>query len=252
MDIFALQALLCGVLTGFLICFTGVGGGILVVPILSFFFSLPVSAAVGTASAYAALTKVFAGVEHARIRNINYALAGKIFAGALPATAVAAVSVNALLVKATDGGEAIQEFLRVAVIVAIFIALSLSIFRVDRRIRYRSPFLAVAAGVFIGLIMGATGVGGGVLIVPALMLVGNETPKRIVGTAIVIALLLSGMTSLIYAGGGQLNYPLIFWMTLGSCLGIPLGSVLLRRVPQNFVHNSVVALIVLSLILMLF
>ena len=81
MDIFALQALLCGVVTGFLICFTGVGGGILVVPILSFFFSLPVSAAVGTASAYAALTKVFAGIEHARIRNINYALAGKSLPG---------------------------------------------------------------------------------------------------------------------------------------------------------------------------
>ena len=100
--------------------------------------------------------------------------------------------------------------------------------------------------------MGATGIGGGVLIVPALLLAANETPKRIVGTSILTALALSALTALIYIGGGQTDWTLALWMSAGSLLAVPLGSLLLRRVSQTFVRRSLIALVLLAATLMIF
>ena len=71
------MAFLCGFVMGFLICFTGVGGGVLIIPAIVYFFDLDVSVAIGTASVYATLTKIVAGVEHVRNRQCEFSFVHK-------------------------------------------------------------------------------------------------------------------------------------------------------------------------------
>ena len=91
------MAFLCGFVMGFLICFTGVGGGVLIIPAIVYFFDLDVSVAIGTASVYATLTKIVAGVEHVRIGNVNFRLFTRLSIAAVPGVVTAAVAVNYLL-----------------------------------------------------------------------------------------------------------------------------------------------------------
>lgn len=255
----AAPAFLSGVIIGGLICFTGVGGGVLVIPVLTFFFGLPVSIAVGTASAYTAITKVMAGVEHLRIRNVNVPLFLRLSAWALPGLLLSALTVNLLLHHFPAHGGTVQEALRLAVIFAIF--LSLALILGDRRppanangeanaAAYSHAALAVA-GISIGVVMGATGIGGGVLIAPALLLIARETPKRVVGTSIVTALVLSALTALLYSAGEQLDWRLALWMSAGSLVAIPLASRALRRAPERVVKKVLLLLIGIAVLLML-
>ena len=256
MDFIMPMAFLCGFVMGFLICFTGVGGGVLIIPAIVYFFDLDVSVAIGTASVYATLTKIVAGVEHVRIGNVNFRLFTRLSIAAVPGVVTAAVAVNYLLTDDELGGM-IQESLRLAVIAAIFLSLLFMLVQPKdgepkSHADSRPAFVLPVCGVVIGLVMGATGIGGGVLIVPALLLAANETPKRIVGTSILTALALSALTALIYIGGGQTDWTLALWMSAGSLLAVPLGSLLLRRVSQTFVRRSLIALVLLAATLMIF
>ena len=255
MDFVALapQALLCGFVVGFLICLTGVGGGVLVIPVVAFFFDQPPSVAVGTAGLYAALTKIIAGAEHARIGNINYRLFARVTAAAAPGALLAAVAVNAMLRLRPELQNEMQDGLRGAVVIAILLSLFFSQFKTasisnSTRTEKTAPLLVGAFAV--GAVMGLTGVGGGVLIAPLLLLLGGETPKRIVGASILIALALSALSAAVYAGGGQVNYQLALWMSAGSLLATPLGSRVLRRVSEEFVRRALIGLILIAAVLM--
>ena len=252
MDMIPLTGLLCGFVLGFLICFTGVGGGVLVIPTIIFFFGLDTSVAIGTASIYVTLTKIMATIEHLRIGNVNMRLFTRLILTAVPGVIFAAVLVNYLLTDASLA-EMVQDTLRVIVIVVILLSLLLMLYKPKKTaVAKPSPFALPACGGGIGLVMGSTGIGGGVLIAPALSLVGNETPKKVVGTSIITALVLSALTALIYTGGGQTDHVLALWMAAGSIIAIPLGSRFLRKVSQAFIHRSLIILILLSVVLMIF
>ena len=132
MDFIMPMAFLCGFVMGFLICFTGVGGGVLIIPAIVYFFDLDVSVAIGTASVYATLTKIVAGVEHVRIGNVNFRLFTRLSIAAVPGVVTAAVAVNYLLTDDELGGM-IQESLRLAVIAAIFLSLLFMLVPTERR-----------------------------------------------------------------------------------------------------------------------
>lgn len=246
---FIAQALACGFAMGFLIAFSGVGGGVLVIPALSFFFGLPVSAAIGTASAYTALTKVFAAAEHWRRGNIHFALFWRFLAGAAPGAILTAAAINLTLNRHPQYREMVEGSLNVLVIAAIAAAIFFMFFVKSKDNNKQSPGMITASGFGIGMIMGATGIGGGVLIVPAL-LAGGELPKRVVGTSIIIALALSALSALVYASGGQVRFDLMLWMLAGSVAAAPVGGYALHRVSELFVRRALVVVVSAALIMM--
>lgn len=247
------HALMAGGVIGFLIHFSGVGAGVLLVPFLSYFFSLPVSVAVGTAAAYATFTKVIAGVEHIRTGHVNFVLFRELVVSAIPGLLFSAVYINYILQAHPEKQAEINYLIQVAVIAVIILSLFFTATKPEPPPEgfHVSRFLRYASGFSIGSIIGATGIGGGVLLLPALFALGGDTPKRIVGTSVLIALCLSGITAIIYAGGEQFDFQLALWMSLGSVIGVPISSVCIRHVSNRFVYNSVLMLICCSMLLML-
>lgn len=241
------QALLCGAVLGFLIHYSGVGGGVLVLPALTVLFGLPTSVAVGTASLYAAATKVVSGARHWRSGNVNGRLCLKFSVAAVPGLLISAKAVNYF---ARDGGDEFQAMLEYLVAAAIALSLVAAQFRGGQTGANRR-FALPAAAFAIGLVMGATGVGGGVLIVPALLLLSAESPKRVVGASVVIAVVLSALTAWVYGRGEQIEYALAGWLVIGSLPGIWLGEAVLRRSSEKAVRKTLNVLILVALVAML-
>src|SRR5665647_2169164 len=62
---------LTGLLVGFLVGLTGMGGGALMTPILIFFFGFQPTMAIGTDVTYAAVTKIFGSWKHWRQGSVD-------------------------------------------------------------------------------------------------------------------------------------------------------------------------------------
>ena len=239
--------LACGFVIGFLICYSGVGGGALAVPAAVLLFDMPVSMAVGSASVYAAATKVAAGAEHWRIGNVPWKMCGLFAAAAVPGVLLTAGPINYFT---RDGGaEELQTALRYLVAGAIALSLLAAHFRPAAAGEYSPPKLLSAAFV-IGMMMGATGIGGGILIVPALLLLSGHEVRKVIGASIVIAVALSALVAFVYAGGGQIDYRFAGWMLVGSLPAIIPASWALRRSSPKAVQWILNVLIVAVLVMM--
>jgi hypothetical protein len=190
-----------------------------------------------------------AGIEHIRIRNVSGRLAVIISLSAIPGVLITAAAVN-YYSNVAESAPRMQEILRYVVAMVIAFSLLAAQFKPKSAAVSSLPLL-IAAGFFIGLVMGATGIGGGVLIVPALFLLSAESPKRVVGSSVIIALALSLVTALVYAKGGQINYPMALTMSAGSLLAIPFASRMLRRSSDKTVRIMLTVLIVIALLLVL-
>src|SRR5215469_2480314 len=77
---------LVGLLIGFLVGLTGMGGGSLLAPILILFFGIPAVWAVGTDIAYSTVTKALGSIIHIRQKNVNFKVALWLACGSVPAT----------------------------------------------------------------------------------------------------------------------------------------------------------------------
>ena len=88
----------------------------------------------------------------------------------------------------------------------------------------------IAIGLFAGILSGLFGIGGGVVIVPALILLARLTPITATGTSLAALLLPVGaLGAWEYYKRGHLNVPAAFFIALGLFFGAWIGA----RLAQN-------------------
>ena len=100
----------------------------------------------------------------------------------------------------------------------------------------------------IGLLMGLTGVGGGVMVVPALTTSGGLKIKAAVATSIPIGLILSLAVSVTLGSSGLVDYALVTSLLIGATIAIPLGTRLFHRFPESVIQHLTCGLISVALI----
>ena len=249
-----------GLAVGFCIGLTGVGGGVLVLPALTIFLRMNPVLAVGTASLYSFLAKISATIHHARLKTIDWKLSLLFLVGAVPS--------NILVAQWVAGHGENQEFagaLQHFIIGMIFFCVAVMFLNLIRRVRHqkavgaqpggdsvmRRRLLGVAMGSVVGALIGATSIGGGVLIVPILMVLFGLQTSRTVGSSIFIALVLTMLTSVIYGRGGEVDWATALVMAAGSLIGVPLGSKLSVKIPDQILYGVVIALVFAVAIMML-
>lgn len=254
--------ILSGGALGFLIGLTGVGGGVLTVPVLISLIHLEPIMAVGTASFYAALTKIYALWRHNRQGTINWSNGVKFLVFATPGLLASSILVKLAKQNLSPEGSATLQDV-VGYLVFGSIILSLAALCIDYR-RFEMRFFSSLKGrifvricvFFIGAVMGATSVGGGILIIPAL-LIFYRAKARYVGTSIFVAVVLMIVMTAIYAfvGGdgkfGDVNYRVAGFMALGSLLGTHYGSALSKHLQPKHLQFTVVAVVILAGLMMI-
>ncbi len=95
----------------------------------------------------------------------------------------------------------------------------------------REAFLASAIGIIAGLFSGLLGVGGGVLMVPALVWLLHFSQHRAHGTslAVILFVALAGLSG--YLRAGQISWPIAGGLAVGGILGAALGARLAGKLP---------------------
>ncbi|ROV57092.1 sulfite exporter TauE/SafE family protein [Vibrio ponticus] len=247
---------LAGVIYSLCVGLTGVGGGVLLIPLLQVLFDMHTVLAVGTASVISALVKISASFGHIKARNLSLPATGYLLIGAVPLVVLTTQLVvyfhqqPHLQLKL----ENFVEGLIVMVMVAALFSVLIKMVKQSRKQVVHHAFSgkkAVGAGMLCGASLGITGVGGGVLLLPLLNSLLNIEIKKAVGTSVVLSLLLSGITALGYAQGGQIDMGAAALFTFASLLGAPLASRLLAKMSDLSVYRLTLTIITVSLSLTL-
>lgn len=89
--------------------------------------------------------------------------------------------------------------------------------------------MEIAVGLLIGLAIGTTGVGGGTLTAPALILLMGYDPRRAVATALVFATSIKLWTTIAYLVRNQVRFGILAFLLAGGIPGAIIGTILLDR-----------------------
>ncbi len=90
----------------------------------------------------------------------------------------------------------------------------------------------VVLGVAVGVLTGLVGVGGGFLIVPALVLLGGVPMRKAIGTSLLVIAMNSVSGFVAYLGHTEIPWTFMLQFTTVAIVGMFLGTRLARHVPQ--------------------
>lgn len=112
----------------------------------------------------------------------------------------------------------------------------------------RAALLVALTGLVAGYLSGLFGVGGGLVIVPALRAVLGMDQRRAAATSLAAIVLTAGAGAVTYAAHAQVSLPGAGVLVLGSLAGAQLGTWLLRRLPSAVLPWIFVAFAVLVIL----
>jgi uncharacterized membrane protein YfcA len=79
-----------------------------------------------------------------------------------------------------------------------------------------NPALIIAAGAFVGFVVGLTGMGGGALMTPVLVLLFKINPSTAVGSDLVVSLVMKPVGGGVHLRKGTVNLAIVKWLVIGS------------------------------------
>lgn len=240
--------ILAGLIVGFIVGLTGVGGGSLMTPIL-LWFGIPPTTAVGTDLLYAAFTKMGGVFVHHKKKNINWAITGWLSLGSLPAALLTLWVLNSIKTDISAINSIIKYSLGWALLltsVAVLFKKKLLILSQKHsgdkfhRKNTTQNLWTVAIGVLLGVTVTLTSIGAGALGTVTLFFLFPLLPTpRLVGTEIAHAVPLTLVAGLGHASMGNLDIELLGQLLIGSLPGIFIGSMLSGKVPDLFLRNAI-------------
>ena len=98
--------------------------------------------------------------------------------------------------------------------------------------------LLIPVAVVVGLITGIVGIGGGFLIVPALVLLGGIAMKQAVGTSLLVIAMNCASGFAGYLGRVTIPWTFVAAFTAVAVIGILAGTALARHVPQRALKQA--------------
>jgi uncharacterized membrane protein YfcA len=209
-------SVLSGSVVGFALGLLGGGGSILAVPLLVYVVGVrSPHVAIGT-SALAVSVNAFANlVAHSRAGNVKWPCAA-VFA----LSGVAGAALGAQLGKALDGQRLLFLFglVMLAVAAAMFSPRAAS-GDPDVRINPAIAVRLVLAGLLVGFLSGFFGIGGGFLIVPAIMLGSGMATLNAVGSSLFAVGAFGLTTAISYAAAGMVDWPIAALFIAGGLIG---------------------------------
>lgn len=236
---------IAGLVVGFIVGLTGVGGGSLMTPILLWFGISP-STAVGTDLLYAAVTKAGGVFVHHKQKHVDWKLTGWLAAGSVPASLLTLGLLSWLHLSSHVLDSVFKLVLGIALLLtAASILLKPKLMKLinpagnPQAELVLKPLPTVLIGVGLGVLVTLSSIGAGALGTLALFALYPALPtRRLVGTEIAHAVPLTLVAGLGHASMGNLNYMLLLNLLMGSLPGIWLGSKLTRSLTDTWLRPA--------------
>lgn len=223
--------LLSGIVVGFALGLTGGGGSIFAVPLLIYLLHVDVHTAVGVSLTAVGASSAFGVMTRLRSGEIDYRV-GTVFA----VTGMAGAPVGTWIGSKLDPTVVVASF----AVLMLFVGVRMWLKSEESLNSESGPKKAGRAheawirlgliGFLVGVTTGIFGVGGGFIIVPALVLFGGVTVHRAVSTSLLVITLicLSGVISF-HARGEPMPLKLTLIFVVGGCIGMVSGGKLRSR-----------------------
>ncbi|TCU09935.1 sulfite exporter TauE/SafE family protein [Rhizobium sullae] len=237
---------LSGFFVGALVGITGVGGGSLMTPLLVLIFGVHPATAVGTDLLYAAVTKTAGTAVHGMHGRINWRVVGALGAGSVPAALLMLWLMAGVDRKSVEVAHTITVALGwLLVMTAVMLVFRAQILAFARRVTgERAPprpativILTAVLGLALGILVTLTSVGAGALGVTILLVLYPRLDVReIVGSDIVHAVPLTLIGGMGYWIIGEIDWPLLIALLIGSIPGIIAGSLLAPKLHERTIR----------------
>ena len=244
-----------GFVVGALMGMTGLGGGVLLLPLLILALHVPPLVAIGSGTAFAAFTKAGAAATYWKRRHVDWPLVGCMSIGSIPAS-LAGIALLGLL--RSHYGDGLNKGLSVAIGILLLVIASASMWqspiqnekgtalrqRVWHRIGPKTG--GVITGVVGGFLVGATSIGAGSVIMILLILFYNRPPRVLVGTDIFHGLILTAVATLGQLQLHTVDRALVVALLIGSLPGVLFGSKLNEVVPSARLRQLLLAVLIVT------
>jgi uncharacterized membrane protein YfcA len=251
MPVNILLILALGAAVGFLSGMFGVGGGFLMTPFL-IFTGIPHDVAVATPLSHIVASSVSGAMTHWRRKTIDFKMGGILIAGGLFG-AVAGLLAFSAIRKAgqIDTVISVAYVLFLGIIGALMLNESIRAIRASRggspaparrsgqhwwilglplKVRFRKSKLYISAippvvlGIFVGLLTAFLGVGGGFILVPAMIYILRMPANVVVGTSMFQILASASLTVFLHALNTQTVDPILaILLIIGGVFGVQFG-----------------------------
>lgn len=230
-----------GVVVGLVLGALGGGGAILTVPAMVYLLGVPARAATAASLVVVGVASATSAVLHARAGAVRWKTALVFVATGIPASLLG-----------TWANQGVDPRLLLSAFAVVMLVAATAMLRRLRRPRdtgdNRAPrhttLKLIAGGTLTGFLTGFLGVGGGFVIVPALVLAFGLTMPIAVGTSLVIIALNSVVALLARTGSIWLDWSIVAPFTIGAVLASALGRPIASRVPVRVLQGAFAGLLV--------
>jgi len=252
---------LAGVIVGFMVGLTGMGGGALMTPILLIFFGISPTAAVSSDLVAAMVMKPVGGGVHIRRRTVRWPLVLWLCVGSIPMSFAGVFVVHSL-----GDSETVERFTQTFLGWTLLLAATAMIVkawlqgrrsaraRIEGRLPHpqRDPLRVkvvptVVVGLAGGLLVGLTSVGSGSIVIICLMLLyPMMRGAELVGTDLVQAVPLVAAAALAHVIVGDFELSLTASILIGSVPAVWVGARMSSRAPDGVIRPLLVFVLAAS------
>src|SRR6478672_10683226 len=274
----ALFIVVLGFLVGLLSGMFGVGGGFLTTPLL-IFYGIPPTVAVASAATQITGASVSGAMVHMRRGGVDIKMGGVMIAGGLLGSFVGAGLFR--LLQSTGQIDVVIGFLYVLILgwigglMLLDSLKSLGLIEVstDQKPRprhnrwvaslpyrwrfhgsglYISPVAPLALGFLAGTLTVFLGIGGGFILVPAMIYLLGMPARIVIGTSLVMILAVSAATTMVHSLTTRaVDVVLAALLLAGGVVGAQYGALLTLRIKPDFLRLALAIIILLVALRML-
>jgi uncharacterized membrane protein YfcA len=267
-----------GAIVGFLTGLVGVGGGFLTTPIL-IFYGIPPSVAVASATTQITGTSISGVLAHRRRKGVDYRMGAVIIAGGVIGAIIGGFLFS--LLQSLGQIDTVVLILYVILLGSIGIlmaresATALGLlperarkkppkrhnpivaalpfrWRFYRSGLYISPLAPFLLGMFSGVLTAMLGVGGGFIMVPAMIYLLGMSAQVVVGTSLLQILFVTAVTTIVHATTTQsVDIVLAILLLLGSVVGAQFGARFAQTMKPELLRMVLAVIVLLVALRML-
>ncbi len=237
MSIIFYIGLILSALIGLSLGLIGGGGSILTVPILVYFLGVQTREAVGMSLAVVGATSIFGAFLHYRKNNVNFS-SGMLFG----ISGIFGAFLGSPLTHL------VSPTLLMLIFAALMFVVAISMLwrrrnAEDDTIHETNRTKAILAGFGVGSLTGFLGVGGGFLIVPALVFFGGLPMKQAIGTSLSVIALNCAAGILGHLSYGLFDFKITLMVTILAVFGAVFGTLLSQKISVSNLQKSFAILV---------
>ncbi len=249
-------ALLLGIggLVGILSGMFGVGGGFLITPLL-FFVGIPPAVAVATSANQIVASSISGVLAHLRRRTVDLRMGLVLLLGGLVGSALGVQAFSILReLGQVDLAVRLCYVIFLGIVGALMLIESIRALRKSRRggpparrrhnwvlalpfkVKFRVSGLYISVipplmvGAFVGLLAAIMGVGGGFIMVPAMIYLLHVPTKVVIGTSLFQIIFVTAFTTVLHATANQtVDVMLALLLIIGGVVGAQVGTSIGQR-----------------------